>query len=130
MLSFEHILKVKGASGRYENYQARRRQSVEKTNNNYLLWAFSHLRTCRSPPHSKVVPFNKWLWMVRSVLNKTGKIIKKILRHLFFELSSKIGVIFSQKNDTKMTITRKINIRKIWKLVFLCIQPISMPISM
>ena len=29
------------------------------------------------------------------------------------------------KNDTKMTITRKIKIGKIWKLIFLSIEPIS-----
>ena len=50
---------------------------------------------------------------------------KKILRFLFFELSSKIGVIFFHKNDTKMIIIRKINIGKIWNLVFLPIQPIA-----
>ena len=42
-----------------------------------------------------------------------GKNNEKILRLIFFELSSKIGVMTSQKNDTKITITRKIKIGKI-----------------
>ena len=38
-----------------------------------------------------------------------GRNNEKNFRFIFFELSSKIGVIF-QKNDTKMVITRKIKI--------------------
>ena len=47
---------------------------------------------------------------------------KKIFRFLFFELLSKIGVIF-QKNDTIMAITRKIKIGEFWNLVLFSIQP-------
>ena len=50
--------------------------------------------------------------------------IKKISDFLFFELSSKIGVIF-QKNDTKMVIIQKIKIVEFWNLVLLSIQPIA-----
>ena len=85
----------------------------------------SHLRTCKPPPTPlKSGGLKKWLWKVRSVLNRTGNIIEKILRFSFFELSSKIGVIF-QKNDTKMVITRKIKIVEFWNLVLLSIQPIA-----
>ena len=46
------------------------------------------------PPSSEIV---ETLWKIRNVLNRTEKIIKKILRFLFFNLSSKIGVRTSQK---------------------------------
>ena len=73
------------------------------------------------PPSSEVSPLKNWLWMVRSVLNRMGKIIKKFSNFYFSSYHRKLGWFF-QKNDTKMTIARKIKIRK---LVFLSIQPVS-----
>ena len=63
--------------------------------------------------------------MVRSVLNRTGKIIKKFSDFYFSSYHRKLGWFFFQKNDTKMTITRKIKIGEFWNLVLLSIQPIA-----
>ena len=57
-------------------------------------------------PHQKVIVYG-------AQCSESNENVNKIFfRYLFFELSSKIGVIFS-KNDTKMAITRKIKIGKI-----------------
>ena len=52
---------------------------ISQSNN---LLAVSHLRTCRPPP-LKSGGLKKWLWMVRSVLNRTGKIIQKFYDFYF-----------------------------------------------
>ena len=62
--------------------------------------------------------------MVRNVLNRTKTWIKFFSDFYFSSNHRKLGWFF-QKNDTKMTITRKIKIVKIWKLVLLSSQPIS-----
>ena len=80
--------------------------------------AVSHLRTWRPPPTLKSGRLKKWLWMVRSVLNRTGKIIKKFSDFYFSSYHRKLGWFF-HKNDTKVTITRKTKIGKIWNSVFL-----------
>ena len=59
--------------------------------------------------------------MIRNVLNRTGKTIKKFSDFYFLSYHRKLGWFF-QKNDTKMTITWKIKIGKIWKLVLLSIE--------
>ena len=69
-------------------------------------------------PLSKIITSKKSLLMVRSVLNRTGKIIKKFSDFYFLSYHWKLGWFF-QKNDTKMTITQKIKIRY---LIFLSIQ--------
>ena len=73
------------------------------------------------PPPSKRITSKKWFWMVRSVLNRAGKIIKKFSDFYFSSYHRKLGWFF-QKNDTKMAITQKIKIGKIWKLIFHSIQ--------
>ena len=84
--------------------------------------AFSHLRTYTEPPPPSVVV--ETLWKVRSVLNRTGNIIKKFSDFYFSIYHRKLGWFF-HKNDTKMTITRKIKIGKIWNFVFISTQPIA-----
>ena len=69
-------------------------------------------------------PIKKWLHMVRNVLNRTRLWIKFFSDFYFSSNHRKLGWFF-QKNDTKMTITQKIKIVKIWKLVLLSNQPIS-----
>ena len=76
-------------------------------------------------PPSEVVEI---LLMMRNVLNRMGKIIKKILRFLFFELSRKIHRKlrwWRHKNDHNS----KINIGKILNLIFLSIQPIAVNLT-
>ena len=71
------------------------------------------------PPLSVLIRF---LWMMRCELNRLEKKNNaKILRFLFFELSWKIHRKLGwwrQKNDQKMTITRKIKIGINLKLGF------------
>ena len=55
------------------------------------------------PPTSKVSPLKKWLWMVRNVLNRTGKIIKKFPDFYFSSYHRKLGWFF-QRNYTKMAL--------------------------
>ena len=43
------------------------------------------------PPSSKVSLLRKWLWMVRSALNRTGKIIKKFSDFYFLSYHRKLG---------------------------------------
>ena len=61
--------------------------------------AVSQLQTCRPS-------LQKWLWKVRGVWNRTGKIIKKISDFYFSIYHRKLGWFF-YKNDTKMTIILK-----------------------
>ena len=63
----------------------------------------------KTPP-LKSVPYQKVIVNGAECSESNGKNNKKILRFFFLALSSKIGVIFFHKNDTKMTITRKIKI--------------------
>ena len=89
------------------------------------LTAFSQLLTCRQKViPSKRITSKKLLWMVRSVLNRTGKIIKKFSDFYFSSYHRKLGWFF-RKNDTKMVITRKIKIVEFWNLVLLSIQLIA-----
>ena len=74
--------------------------------------AYSQRRTCRPPPPSEMTPSFFFIAGGAQCSESNGNDNKKNFRFLFFELSSKIGVIFS-KNDTKMAITRKIKIGKI-----------------
>ena len=78
----------------------------------------------QTPPLPQKWPHQKVIVNGAQCSESNGNDNKKNFRFLFFELSSKIGVIFS-KNDTKMAITRKIKIGKIWKLVLLSNEPIS-----
>ena len=55
---------------------------------------------------------------------QNGKIIKKFSDFYFSSYHRKLGWYF-HKNDTKMTITRKIKIGENWNLVFLSIQVIA-----
>ena len=64
--------------------------------------AVSYLRTCRPSPPQKC-PLSEIFFLFFQK--------KKIQKNWFF-----------QKNDTKMTITRKIKIGKIWKLVLFSLQ--------
>ena len=63
------------------------------------------------PPPPKRIASKKWLWMVRSVLNRTGKIIKKFSDFYFSSYHRKLGWFF-HKNDIRMTIIQKIKIGK------------------
>ena len=72
------------------------------------------LTNMQTPPPSEVVEI---LWKVRSVLNWTGKIIKKFSNFYFLSYHRKLGDFF-----TKKTISKNKN-RK--NLVFLSIQPIA-----
>ena len=56
-----------------------------------------------------------------SVLYSMGKIMKKISDLYFSTYHWKLGW-WRHKNDTKITITRKTKIGKIWNLVFLSIE--------
>ena len=70
------------------------------------------------PPPSVLIPLS---WKMRNWLNRIRKILRKILRFLFFELSWKIHHKLGwwrYKNDQKMTTTRKIKIGKIWNIFF------------
>ena len=70
------------------------------------------------PSPSVLIPLS---WKMRNWLNRIRKILRKILRFLFFELSWKIHHKLGwwrYKNDQKMTITRKMKIGKIWYMVF------------
>ena len=57
------------------------------------------------------------LWIMGSKLYGMGKIMKKFSYLYFSSYHRKLGW-WRHKNDTKMTISRKMKIRKIWKLVF------------
>ena len=79
---------------------------------------FSQIRICRPDPPSVLIRF---LWMVRCVLNK----------FFFFDFYFSSYEKFIEnwvdevtKNDQKRTITRKIEIGKIWNFIFPLIQPI------
>ena len=56
-----------------------------------LTLAVSCLRTCRHPPPLKSGGLKKWLWKVRCVLNRTGKIIKKFSDSYFSSNRRKLG---------------------------------------
>ena len=73
------------------------------------------------PPPSQKWPHHVLIVYDAQCSESNENVNQKLFQFLFFQLSSKIGVIF-QKNDTKMAITRKI---KIWKLVLLSNEPIS-----
>ena len=79
---------------------------------------FSQIRICRPDPPSVLIRF---LWMVRCVLNN----------FFFFDFYFSSYEKFIEnwvdevtKNDQKRTITRKIEIGKIWNFIFPLIQPI------
>ena len=83
------------------------------------------IKDIQTHPPSEVVEI---LLMMRNVLNRMGKIIKKILRFLFFELSRKIHRKlrwWRHKNDHNS----KINIGKISNLIFLLFQPIAVNLT-
>ena len=89
--------------------------SFQKCSN---LKALSQGTTSRPPPLSGLIPLS---WKMRNWLNRIRKILRKILRFLFFELSWKIHHKLGwwrYKNDQKMTTTRKIKIGKIWNIFF------------
>ena len=73
------------------------------------------IKDMQTPPPSLLISL---LWMMWSMLYSMVKIIKKILRFLFFEISWKINRKFTFFK-TKLTITWKIKIGKIWFLFFL-----------
>ena len=75
----------------------------------WLIFLISHILI--SPP-LKSGRLKKWLWKVWSVLNRTGKIIIKFSDFYFSSYHRKLGW-WRHKNDTQMTIIRKIKIGKI-----------------
>ena len=77
----------------------------------------------QSHPPFRNDPIFFWLYMLRSVLNRTRVWIKKISDFYFPSYHRKLT--FFQKNDTKMVITRKIKIVEFWNLVLLSIQLIA-----
>ena len=82
---------------------------------------FFSLKDMQTPhPPSVLIRF---LWMMGSVLYSIGKIMKNF-SSLYFSSYRKL-VWWCHKNDTKMSISRKIKIGKIRNLVFLPIQPIA-----
>ena len=58
--------------------------------------AFSHLKTCRPPP-LRNDPHQKMIANGAQCSESNENMNTKFFRFLFFELSSKIGVIFSEK---------------------------------
>ena len=85
--------------------------------------ALSQLRICRPPPSILI----SLLWMMGSVLNSMGRIIKKFSYIYFSSYREKFieNWRFLEQKWRIMTITRKIKIGKIWNLIFLFIQPIA-----
>ena len=81
-------------SDSYRQYFCALKKGLDIAEEEY--WAVSYLRTCR-PPSLKSVPYQKVIVNDAECYEYNGKNNKKILRFLFFELSSKIGVIFSEK---------------------------------
>ena len=75
----------------------------------------------QTPPHFWS-GFYGW-WGVCCIVGM-GKIMKKFSDFYFSSYHRKLGWFF-HKNDTKMTITRKIKIGEFWNLVLLSIQPIA-----
>ena len=71
----------------------------------FLFYFLSHLalsqrRTCRPPSPSEMTPIIFWLFWLNidaQCSESNENMNEKIFRYLFFELSSKIGVIFSEK---------------------------------
>ena len=87
-------------------------------------------RLCHKEGHADPPPpqkwrIKKWLWTVRNVLNRTGKLIKKFSDFYFSSYCEKFieNWRFLEQKWRIMTITRKIKIGKIENLIFLFIQP-------
>ena len=58
--------------------------------------AYSYLRTCRPHPPFKSVPYQRVIVMVRSVLNRTGKIIEKFSDFYFWVIIENWGDFFGK----------------------------------
>ena len=76
--------------------------------NNLFFCSMDTIRLCHKEGHADT-PHQKVIENGAQCSESNEEVDKKNFRFLFFELSSKIRVIF-QKNDTIMVITRKIKI--------------------